>query len=416
MRMRKFFALILTLLLILLRLPASAETYPTATPLPGYTLRDSADEVRVFATMSTKANIVGYIIPGGSQEVNVLSVSGDWCYVAFSSIYGTSYGYVPLSCFSVAARPTPTPKPQTTYPAGTSAWIVNYQEGYRLNLRQEPSYTAASQGKYYTGTPVTLTGTIENGFAQVLLAGTALGWVDLNFLTTDALSFAPETPIVTIKNLSGAILRSGPGTNYTRLTRCNYGVPVTVLGICPNGWYHVIVDERIGYMSESVLSGTFAYDYGMDSDIPGRSSVNTDCESVFYINTRSKNGVLNLRKSPSSSAKSLGKFYTGTPLTILSYTRTGWAHVRIGQTEGYMDADYLTPTKPTQTGDQRVIRNSRATGLNMRSVPSTGGEIIAFVPNYTYVTVLGEFSDGWCYIEYNNTQGYMLGTYLDQAN
>ena len=115
------------------------------------------------------------------------------------------------------------------------------------------------------------------------------------------------------------------------------------------------------------------------------------------------------------SAKSLGLFYTGTPVTVLSYTRDGWAYVRIGQTEGYMDADYLAPNAPTQHGAEYVVRNSRATGLNLRALPSTGGELLDFAPNYATLTVLGELSDGWCYVEYNGKTGYMLGDYLRKA-
>lgn len=409
--MRKVLLLILALCFTV---PALAEALPTSSPPPGYTLRESADEIRVFAARSTKANIVGYIIPGGSQEVQVLSVIGDWCYVAFSSVYGTSYGYIPLSCFDAAAKPTPTPTPVVTWPAGAQAWVCNAQEGYRLNLRTAPDWTATSLGKYYTGTPVILTGQADGGFLQVLLEG-RLGWMDARYLTIDALSFVPETPIVTIANMNGGVLRTGPDAESAHVTRCSYGTPVTVLGVCVNGWYHVVTDEHTGYIAESVLSGTFPYGYGMDSDHPDQNPAITDQESVFYINTRSSNGLLNLRKSASSTSRSLGKFYTGTPLTVISYTRTGWAYVRIGQTEGYMDTDYLTNTKPVQCGSQRVIRNSRATGLNLRSMPSTGGEILAFLPNNTEVTVLGELSDGWCYIRYGDILGYMLGTYLVTA-
>ena len=407
--MRKLLLLILALCLTA---PVLAEPYPTATPLPGYSMRPPTDEVRVFAAMNAKANIVGYVTPESAQEVRVLSVTGDWCFVTFPTTYGTGYGYIPLSYFDVEAAPTPTPEPEATYAAGTSAWVANIQEGYRLNLREEPAYSAASLGKYYTGTPVILTGQVENGYAQVLLASSVLGWMDLRYLTTDALSFVPETPMVTIANLNGGVLRSGPDASSSRIARCGYGMPVTVLGICANGWYHVIVDELTGYMSETVLSGTFPYGYGMDSDNPDRESVKTDQESVFYINTRTTGGVLNLRSAASFSSRSLGKFYTGTALTVISYTRTGWAYVRIGQTEGYVDADYLTSTQPTQCGVQLVIRNSRANGLNLRSIPSTGGEILDFLPNYTSVTVLGELSDGWCYVLYEDTLGYMLGTYL----
>ena len=75
-----------------------------------------------------------------------------------------------------------------------------------------------SLGKYYTGTPVTLTGKVTDGYAQVLLAGTTIGWLDVRFLTLDGQGFVPELPTVTIKNRgSGANLRSGPASAYSRL-------------------------------------------------------------------------------------------------------------------------------------------------------------------------------------------------------
>jgi len=233
--------------------------------------------------------------------------------------------------------------------------------------------------------------------------------MELRYLTTDALSFVPETPMVTVSSRSGTILRAGPGTETDRLARFPYGTLVTVLGVRSDGWYHVQAGDQIGYMTESVLSGNFSSSYGMDSDNPSVNGSTTDQTSVFYINTRAAGGQLHLRKSASSASKSLGLFYTGTPLNVVSYTRTGWAYVRIGQTEGYMAADYLTFIPPTQYGATCILRNSRATGLNLRSTPSTGGELIGFAPNYSTLTLLGELSDGWCYVDYNGTLGYMLG-------
>lgn len=417
--MRSFFALLTALCLLLFGLPATAESPPTPTPLPGHTLRPTEEEVRVFANPNMKANIVGYLLPDGGQEVNVLSVTGDWCYISFTATYGTGYGYVPLSCFDAlpAATATPAPDEAVSYDGGTQAWVVNLQEGYRLNLREEPAATAKSLGKYYTGAPAVLTGNVRDGFAQVLMAGTTFGWLDLRYLTTDALAFVPETPMVTIANAgSGAVLRSGPGTSYGRLGWYAHGTTVVVLGVRADGWYHVQIDEQFGFISESLLSGTFPYGYGMDSDNPPLTDNMADGSQLLYINTRSAGGQLNLRKSATSSSKSLGVFYTGTPVTVQSYTRSGWAYVRIGQTEGYMDADYLTAIQPTQYGVRRIVRNSRATGLNLRGLPSTGGELLGFAPNYSYVTVLGELSDGWCYVEYDGALGYMLGTSLDNVN
>lgn len=407
--MRKFYALLTAFCLLQFVLPASAQSPPTPTPLPGYTLRAAPDEILVFTTRSLKGNLAGTLMPDGNQDVQVLDVTGEWCYISFTTDTGTRYGYVPLSCFDVVPQATPAPEPMLSFPAGTAAWVVNIDNSYRLNLRQEARSLAVSNGKYYTGTPVILTGATENGFAQVLLAGTALGWMDLRFLTTDAESFVPETPIVTVKG-SGAVLRSGPGTDYPRLRRYERGTPVTVLGVRSDGWYHVQVDDRVGYMNDVLLSGNFPFGYGMDSDNPSIAESTTDQSSVFYINTRSSGGQLHLRKSASASSKSMGLFYTGTPLSVTGYTRTGWAYVRIGQTEGYMAADYFTEVQPQQYGAVRFIRNSRATGLNLRDEPSTGGALLSFVPNNSKVILLGELSNDWCYVDYNGTLGYMLGS------
>ena len=414
--MRKILALLM-IWVLMATLPAGAELLPVMTPapLPGYTLRPTDETLTIFAARSIKANIAGRIQPG-TPDVYVLEVQGDWCYISFPASYGTGYGYLPLTCFDVAPKATPTPAPHPEYAVGTMAWVLNSGEGYRLNLREEPSPAAKSLGKYYTGTPVTLTGKVTDDFAEVLLAGTTLGWLDIRFLTLDSQGFVPEMPQVTIENPSGsANLRPVPSSEVSRIGRFENGTSVTVLGVRADGWYHVIIGETAGYISDATLSGTFPYDYGTDSDDPRLADNMADGSAVVYLNTRSAGGQLHLRKAASTKAKSLGLFYTGTPAVVISYTRTGWAYVRIGHLEGYMDADYLSSQQPTQCGQTRIIRNTRASGLNLRSLPSTGSEILDFLENYTQLTVLGELSDGWCYVLYGDVYGYMLGSSLEKV-
>lgn len=401
------------LCLLLFPACAAADLVPIETPIPGYQLRPFSEDLIVYAAQNLKSNIVGYITPDGKQQVHVLSVSNGWCYICFSSVYGTSYGYIPTSFFNAPALATPSPTPAPTLNPGVVAWVLNVDEGYRLNLRSEPSVSAASLGKYYTGTEVILTGQTANGFAQVLLYGSLLGWMDAAFLTTDAADLVPETPVVTIENPgSGAVLRSGPSTDYSRNGWFTHDSAVTVLGVRSDGWYHVLIGQTSGYISEDLLSGTFSYDHGLDSDNPAVNNHQPGKGLVQYINTRTSGGKLHLRKESSSSSASLGLFLTGTPVTVISYTRSGWAYVRIGQSEGFMDADYLTAVKPTQYGEVRTIQNTRATGLNLRSIPSTGGERLAFADNYSQVIVLGELNNSWCYVQYQGQLGYMLGTSL----
>lgn len=414
--MKRFLAGLTAICLGLSTFPVAAESLPFATiaPLSGYTLRRTDGEMIVFAAKSLKANIAG-TITWDTPDIHVLDVQGEWCCISFPTANGIGFGYLPLSAFDVAVQaPAATPSPAPEFTTGTMAWVLNSGIGYRVNLREQPSDSATSLGKYYTGTPVTLTGPIENGFAQILLAGT-LCWLDIRFLTTDAQQFVPETPMLSVAE-NGANLRAAPSSSAERLDWLSYGTLVTVLGVRADGWYHVMANDQIGYVSASLLSGTFPYDYGTDSDDPLLNAPITDGTTVLYLNTRSAGGQLHLRKEPSTGAKSLGVFYTGTPVTIISYTRTGWVYLRIGHLEGYMDADYLASVKPTQCGEIRTVRNSQTSGLNLRSLPSTGGEILDYLKNYTQVTVLGDLSDGWCYVLYGDVYGYMLGTSLKKTN
>ena len=105
-------------------------------------------------------------------------------------------------------------------------------------------------------------------------------------------------------------------------------------------------------------------------------------------------------------------FYTGCPVRIISYTRTGWACVSIGEMQGYMDISCLVSAKPAQSGKQRIISNPYGTGLNLRTLPTTDSTVIRLCRNSTRVTVLGDLTDGWCYVQSGADQGYMMGTRL----
>ncbi len=414
--MNRVLRLLALLLGLLLLIPALAEE----TPLPGYTLRESADEVRVFATRSEKAKIVGYIITGGRQEVGVLTDDGQWCYVRFTSIGGETFGYIPRSRFDVAPAATPAPTPAPSWKPGTRATVRNSHTGYRLNLRSGPAATYASTAKYYTGVDVTLTGGVRNGYAQVDVHG-ATGWMDLRFLETEG-SVLIETPMARICNEnSGANIRKGPGSSYGSIAWYLDGTQVTILGVTSNGWCHVeILDHYTheyvrGYVAQSLLNEAEPFLTGTDSDGSGSTGIEAPSDAR-YVTTRSASGAVNLRTGASATSKSLGTFYTGAPAEVISYTRTGWCFVRIGRTTGYMDATYLTDQPPMTTGVAHRVSNRYATGVNLRGIPGETGELLSFLPNGETVTVLGHVSGGWSCILYGDGVAYALTDALRRVN
>ena len=60
-----------------------------------------------------------------------------------------------------------------------------------------------------------------------------------------------------------------------------------------------------------------------------------------YVNGMTADRV-HLRSMPDRESASLGLFYTGTPVEILSSSKNSqWAEIQIGNVKGYMMLDYL---------------------------------------------------------------------------
>ena len=416
--MKKLLTILLTLAM-LCAIPAALAEYivlitPQPSAVPELTLRPSDDEVKAYAEPRIGSRIVGYIIVGGRQEVTVLAVQGEWVKVDFTSIHGLTTGWIPHSCFEVAATPTPVPTPTPTPsptppPAPDSAFVCNPQPGYRLNLRTSPSTTAASLGKYYTGTPVTLTGDSRNSFLRVVI-GNVTGWMDARYLTADPGAFRSETPQVYVDNPGGgANLRAGTSTSAPRLGWFPDRSAVTIIGVREDEWYHVIVGGQTGYMSSTLLSRTFPWQMGADSDTPGISGDGAAGGASLYI---SASTGTHLRASASGSSRSLGVLYSGCPVTVISYTRTGWTYVRMGGLTGYVDSGCLSTMRPVRTGVTRTIINPYGTGLNLREQPTTNSNVITLCRNHTSVTVLGDLAEDWCYVLVGGQYGYMMGVRL----
>ena len=118
-------------------------------------------------------------------------------------------------------------------------------------------------------------------------------------------------------------------------------------------------------------------------------------------------GRLNLRETPSLSAKVLGQFPTGTLVEIVE-AGTDWHKVEVNGKEGYMMAKFLNNGVKEQTA---TVRTNTGIGLNLREEPSTKGAIITSVKNGQTVTVLQKGAE-WCRVLVNGEEGFMSTKYL----
>ena len=114
---------------------------------------------------------------------------------------------------------------------------------------------------------------------------------------------------------------------------------------------------------------------------------------------------LHLRAQASSSADSLGLFFTGTRVNCLARSG-GWTKVQVGADVGYMDSRYLQTqgtVEPRQPRGWIVAKN----GANMRSGPDTGYEQLKTLGYGTAVTILGETDEHWYYVSADGKDGYV---------
>ncbi len=120
-----------------------------------------------------------------------------------------------------------------------------------------------------------------------------------------------------------------------------------------------------------------------------------------------RGGRLNLRETPSMSAKVLGQFPTGTLVEIVSHGDE-WHKVEVNGKEGFMMAKFLNSGTSKQTA---TVRTNTGIGLNLREEPGTDGAIITSVKNGGTVTVLQKGAN-WCRVQVGTHEGFMSTQYL----
>ena len=118
---------------------------------------------------------------------------------------------------------------------------------------------------------------------------------------------------------------------------------------------------------------------------------------------------LHLRSAPSSTADSLGLYFTGTQVNVTGAQQGSFVPVRIGTEIGYMHADYL---RWGEAADRTVIRQpigvaTPKVGARLRSGPSREHETIGVIGQGEAFYVLGETRAHWYCVKYAGQLGYV---------
>ena len=111
---------------------------------------------------------------------------------------------------------------------------------------------------------------------------------------------------------------------------------------------------------------------------------------------------LNMRGEPSRESPSLGGFYSGTEVEIVSDAGGGWSRVTIGggqsSVSGYMVSDYLATGSAMDgvldaTLERQVVSPYGTQSVVLRSRPSDSYDAVAMLPVGEAVRVIGVSGD-----------------------
>jgi len=390
---------------------AQPKEEPTAPQTP-QTLAATikADLTPIYHESNEEAEAYAYLTHGTAVTVDEYGMA--WCKVRSGEISG----YIKTAALDFSGGGTSQAREKAT--------VVTVSGS--LNLRTKPS---AGSVILLTIPRLSVVDVLEKGdtWCKVLYSGVT------GHVMTDYLRFAgdamPETPQETPSSAEGAVsaivttasgslnLRRGADGAAEILTTIPRG---STLSITEKGavWCKTTYNGVEGYVMTSFLTFTEAQEPTPtpSSDEEKTESPTQGTQQMLFGTVTTTSGSLNLRQSDSANAKILGVIPRGAKLEI-KQKYDAWSRVTYLGATGYVMNAYLTfsteevSAPPLNNNGQTATVVTASGGLNLRSGPVVGNNIILSIPRLKQVNVY-ERGTNWCYVAYNDSYGYVMTSYL----
>ena len=300
--------------------------------------------------------------------------------------------------------------------AGVFAAETGVISGDVVNARKGPGTGYERVEMLAAGKQVTILGE-ENGWYKIQW-NDSVGYVLKEYVRTGGGSgSASQTPNATVTGGSTINVRSGPGTEYSRVTMVAEGKRVAVLDQS-GSWCKVSFDGTAGY----ILADYVRRDGSTPAQTSGsQTSGSQTSGSQAPDATVTGGSVVNVRSGPGTDYDRVTTLAEGKRVAVLDQSGS-WCRISVDGATGYIYADFLTRdgaaaanSEPQQSAAPDLsVGNATVTGgssINVRSGPGTGYNRVATVAQNKRVTLLAE-EGGWFKVSFDGATGYILGTYL----
>ncbi len=240
-------------------------------------------------------------------------------------------------------------------------------------------------------------------------------------------------------------VRSGPGTENSRVTLVAEGKRVTVLNK-EGDWYYVMVEDQTGYIYCEFLLLDGDSEPVAASKAPASSSQSS--KSTTGNATISGGDTINVRTGPGTGYNRVTVIGEGKRVTILA-EEGGWFKISFDGQTGYILGDYVKPdsgvlsslvaaetpapkaaepipaaevSAVTVVADTTVCygdedkHSAYITGgtINVRSGPGTEYGRVTQLRTGKEITVIGE-DNGWLLIAFGDSTGYVRGDFISNT-
>lgn len=190
-----------------------------------------------------------------------------------------------------------------------------------------------------------------------------------------------------------ANLREKPDQNSALLTSYPKDTWVEIVGESGNWWEVNAPVDFHGYISKNYLT--------VAENVYATVGLVTNPEGTSF---------LNLRATPSYTAKVLGIYYNETPCVLLSQS-DGWYHVRVDGVDGYFREEYVRQVTCVYSEEVATVVTPGGTPLNLRAGPGKEYPVVSQYPGGQYVMVLQK-GLGWWKVSVGGLVGFMSVEFL----
>ncbi|WP_375432888.1 SH3 domain-containing protein [uncultured Friedmanniella sp.] len=280
--------------------------------------RATASEiVNVRSGPGTSHQIIGTLASG--QSVTTLSTSKGWTKISFRN----RQAYVASRYLDVSSSTPATPS--TTIASGSVRVTTT-----DLNVRSGPATTYAVRRVIATGTRVTMTGSTEAGFAQ-LIAGRTRGWASTRYLkVVSGLPAVVSTRVAT----APLDLRTRSGAGSTTVGEVKKGTRLSITGATANGRAQVVYKSAARWVTAKYLA------------VP--ASTRPDAPALPPVTgTRYATATLDIRSTSAATYEAVSEVPRGTKLSITGVVERGRAQIIFDRAVRWVTAKYLAKKKPS---------------------------------------------------------------------